>query len=484
MPRTLPATIWFLLLGVLLPLPIAAAALHPTAVTVVLAEIIVVHCAAGLAAVLTCGRLQLMQLGFWAFAYLFLGLTPLAEIGSSTYPVQIAYPESTVVRALLIIEIGLLAYSAGAWLSEYHRIKRPGRIAFALLTRSLSPTGTVVATVGSLLALVALLPRFGGLHTFFSSRQASNQAIAASEGASANSTATSAVINWGLSVPPLWALLGVLALRHRYARPSPGAPSGSLPARRRFGARVRSTPWWVWLLCGVSLAVNVVVNNPISQPRFWAGTVLLSLAFRTRTLRRPPAFRLAAVGLLFLLIVVFPYSDYFRYQKAPTLKVTSISRQLETNDDFDAFAQMQTGVDYTDTMGFAPTSALGPVFFWVPRNVWAGKPGDFGSVLGRFNGYTLVNRSAPLWIEVYHWGGFPVLGVVFAGLGYVERRADELFDGARDGDGRLIHSAVPVLAFFQLIVLRGSLLQATAPLVLLVTVPLAMAARSRRRAPW
>ncbi|MEP7020376.1 MAG: hypothetical protein ABI808_06980 [Pseudonocardiales bacterium] len=475
--RGLSALAWFVVLGGIAPLIVIASA--PLEPTLLICGAVVAHCAAALAAVLTSRRIQPMQFGFWAFAYLFLGLAPLAQVSRATYPTGTDFLPDISVVAIAIVELGLLAFSFGMWLAGNRPPPVHSRLESLFTARALSQTGVVVAIVVSVLLFVVLLPHFGGLGTFFASRQASNQAVAAYQSSSENSTATGALINWGLSIPPLWALLGLLALR-------PGLSSGSSdavgPTRRmrrlgRLFALVRHLPIWFWTGIVVAVTLNVIVNNPISQPRFWAGTVLLSLIFRARRLRRPTVFRFAAASILFLLLVVFPYSDYFRYQKTESVAVTSLSQQLVDNNDYDAFVQIEAGVDYINRFGFSPKAGLGPVFFWVPRSVWHGKPSETGGVLSRDNGYTLTNRSAPMWIEAYLWGGVGVVVVWFALIGYLERRLDDIYDAARDRDGLLIHSVVPVFAFFQLIVLRGSLLQATGPFVMLLVIPLLMSRR-------
>jgi len=103
----------------------------------------------------------------------------------------------------------------------------------------------------------------------------------------------------------------------------------------------------------------------------------------------------------------------------------------------------------------------------VPRTMWPNKPIDTGTLLGEFKGYNFTNLSAPMWSELlinFGWVGL-VLGM--AALGYLFRRLDS---GA---EARLRVSSIPpvlgcVIPFYLLIVLRGSLLQAMANLLVIL----------------
>ena len=226
-----------------------------------------------------------------------------------------------------------------------------------------------------------------------------------------------------------------------------------------------------------------MVNNPISQPRFWAGTVLLALVFSASALRGPRAFRIGAAAVTAVVLVVFPYSDYFRYDKREPVHVVSLAEQFTSNGDYDAFQQIETGMDYVRTHGFTPTSALGPPLFFVPRAAWPDKPADAGIQLARHAGYTFENLSAPLWIETYMWAGFPSVVGVFALIGAVGRRIDDIRHRLRRHRGTLAALLVPAFGFYQLVLLRGSLMAIVGPLALLLFIPLLITRKQGRRTP-
>ncbi len=452
----------FLALGAILPVVIAGSRSRPWSTAYLVVLLVCLQAAAGLAYVLASDRMRPMSLGFWTYSYLFLGLAALAQLGEDRYPSATGYPDSIALRAAIITEVGVLAYACA-----YH-LRRPwGRPRPAdrpsLLAGGLSGRRILWLSAVSLV-LTALLVQKLGLSSLFTSRQAAVTAAAASSPDS-SSKASRALLSWGAQVSVYAALLGLIHCRD-FVRPAPPRDYRNLPVRWWH----RRSAGWFALTTVVALA-NLAVNNPISQSRFWSGTVILGLIFCTPYLRRPQAFRAGAAAVLVLFIVVFPYSDLFRYTKSQTVTVTSLSDQFTNKLDYDSFAQIEVGIAYVDATGLHPQAALGPPLFWVPRSHWAGKPNDTGVVLSQYVGYTITNRSAPLWIESYQVGGLAAVVVVFAAAGLGARRLDEFFNRYAGRPG-VVANFVPVLGFFQLILLRGSLLQATAPFVLLLVVAL------------
>ncbi|WP_432154433.1 hypothetical protein [Streptomyces tricolor] len=451
-------SLWAVALLALLPaLILQPGVTHPSPALAVQA-VVLTHTGVALIRVLTATTVRLVALGFWLFAYIWLGLAPLAQLATDTYPWAYRTGQGTAVTAVAVVELGLLAHSAGAAVAARRERTRAAGPASAapgpverLLSRRLAPW-RLLSLCGLALALAVLLVpgQPGGVAAYFTSRQALREAGFAdgSDGAF-----LSALRNWSLSVPAFWALLGLLRV--------PCAPGGDRLLR---GVRR--------LLLPLLLALNVVVNNPISKPRFWCGTVLLTLLFTVPRLNRPRAFRVIAATLMATVLLVFPYSDYFRYSDREQFAVVSLSAQFTANGDYDAFQQVQTGIDYARDSGFAPLDVLGPVLFPVPRSVWPGKPEDTGITLAHYAGYDFLNLSAPLWIESYLWAGPPAVALVFFLLGAAGRRMDDVRHRLRDRAGTLAALLVPAFAFYQIVFLRGSLLGIVGPLTLLVAVPL------------
>jgi hypothetical protein len=447
-PRGIAAlAVWLLLLDVLAPAAILTDTSVPVQAALFVQCVVVLHSGLGLARVLTDRTVRPVAFGFWLFTYIWLGLAPLAMLATDTYPWPYRTDARIAVEASAILEIGLLAYSLGSALAEL------------LLDREIAPVRLLLLCLLSLALAAYLIPKQGGLSTFFTSRQAITTADTATGG---GTKAGAALAAWGLTVPAFWALLGLIQL-----------PRSAHGDRLLKGAR--------WIALPVMLVLNGIVNNPISNPRFWAGTVLLTVVFALPALRRPRGFRIAAAGTLAVILVIFPYSDYFRYTERGQVQVESMVQQFTTNPDYDAYQEIQTGLAMEQTTGFQPQRLLGPPLFWLPRSYWPGKPEDTGIDIADFAGYNFTNLSAPLWIESYLWAGIPSVVAAFALLGALGRRIDEARQRLRAQSGTLSALLVPAFGFYQLILLRGSLLAATAPLALLVCIPLLIS--TRRRAP-
>ncbi|MFJ4621876.1 hypothetical protein [Streptomyces sp. NPDC088812] len=456
-------SLWAVVLTVLLPGLILQSDGVRLSVALALQGVVVAHTGGALARVLTAPTVRLVAFGFWVFAYIWLGLAPLAMLASDTYPWPYRTREANAFEAVAVVELGLLAYSAGTALAARRRQTRAGSAPPGFLERLLSrriAPWRLVALCGLALAFAVLLisSQPGRLSAYFTSRQAITEA-----GATADTQGAflQVLLSWSLSVPAFWALLGLLHV--------PRVARGDRWLR---GLR--------WLLLPVFLALNAVVNNPISKPRFWIGTVLLTLVFTVPRLGRPRAFRATAAALIAALLVVFPYSDYFRYSEREDVTVVSLTDQFTTNGDYDAFQQVQTGIDYARENGFSPQDALGPPLFMVPRSMWPEKPEDTGIALARYAGYEFLNLSAPLWIETYLWAGPFSVVVVFCLLGAVGRRADDVRHLLRGRPGTLAALLVPAFAFYQMVFLRGSLLAIAGPLTLLMAVPLLISTRTAR----
>jgi hypothetical protein len=445
-------------LAVLIPASLLLMATQRPTPALALHSVVALYAGVALALILTSNEIRIVSFGFWLFAYIWLGLAPVAMLSTDEYPWPLRVHASVSFRASLIVLVGLAAYSIGSLVAS--RLTPPDRDGFAgrLLTRPLSLPRVLVLGVASLCIAVILIPRLGGLGAFFESRQAANVAATAVAGESGR--AGLALVDWGLAVPAFWAFLGFLHVR-RVGKDEPALST-----------------LWLALLVPV-VALNVVVNNPASQPRFWAGTVLLTLLFASKPLKSVRVFKIAGVSLLVAAVILFPVSDYFRNDRREVLQYSVVEHFL-TNPDYDSYQQIQAGTAMVHEFGHQPQLAVGPPLFWVPRAVWPDKPEDAGVVIARFAGYRFLNLSSPLWIETYIWGGLPLVAILFAILGAISRRVDQLYHQYRYTKGLVLGLLVPALAFYQVLLLRGSLLQAMAPLTLLVTIPFLISKAPRR----
>ena len=181
------------------------------------------------------------------------------------------------------------------------------------------------------------------------------------------------------------------------------------------------------------LVVNALVNNPVSNPRYWFGTVVLGLLLGSERVQRPAVMRMFLVTVLLAFLVVFPYADRYRYTNS-TQQRMSLTQSLELKGDFDSFAEIANAVSYSQERGHTDGGqVLGALGFWVPRSAWPTKSSDTGILLAHYIGYPNTNLSAPLWAEAYIDFGWLAVGVVFLALGLVSERGDRAYEKPHAG---------------------------------------------------
>jgi hypothetical protein len=449
-----------LVLGAAIPIVL----LWPTSAAVspafIMQAVVVVHSGAALAVALTAPDIRIMGFAFWTFSYVWMGLAPLAMLITETFPWSFLVSVETAFVTSAVVEIGLLSYTVASVLVRRRGAPSSTGLAARLLSRQIRLPATLVLAGLSLLLVAVLLPRFGGLQAAFSPRLVA--ATAAADFAERFDTSSYGIIRWAMLVSAMWAMLGLLRLR--------GHPP---EVYQRL---------LVWLLLVALVVANIVVNNPISQPRYWAGTVWLTVVFSSMLFRRIWAFRLGAWATVLSASVLFPYTDYFRRETSDVV-VASVASQLSGNGDYDGYQQMATGIEMVRESGHLPSFALSLPFAWVPRSVWPNKPESLGVSIGEWAGYSFTQLSAPLWAEAYVWGGAIAVVLVFAWLGWLSARLDQWHWLLRANPLLLAGTLVPALGVFQFFFLRGPLLAAAAPLLMMVTIPLLISSSRQPQRP-
>lgn len=414
-------------------------------------SVVVVHSGAALAVVLTAPDIRIMQLGFWTFAYVWMGLAPLAMLVTGRFPWPQQIDQQTALLASTLTEVGLIAYSSAQFVARRAGSPPESGLLAGIVNRRFRVSGTLILTVLSTLLAVILLPRLGGLETAFSPRETASSARGELAGTIGDSGY--GLLQWVMLVAAMWAMLALMRIRN--------APLGA-------NERVVTV-----FLLGLAIVVNVIINNPISQPRYWAGTVWLAALFSSVMLRRLWAFRLAAWAMLVSLAVLFPYTDYFR-SATPDVAVDTVAGQLSGNGDYDGYQQVAMGIQMVSEIGHVPSYALSIPLAWVPRSSWPGKPEGLGTDIAEWTGYTFTQLSSPLWVEAYVWGGWLVVVGVFFGLGWISCRLDQWNWILRRSTLALAGTLVPAIAMFQMFAIRGPLLASAAPLAMVLGIALAI----------
>lgn len=395
------------------------------------------------------GRARLMEFSFWTFTYIFMGLAPLVQFRSGRYPgttggLALELNES----AMVVVLVGVLAAIVGICvpLSPHRRQVRP---------EVLSEQRVLALAVGSLVTNTFYVMRIGP-SVFLGSRSD----LSAVKQSFSSDAITTALIGATSNVPLLVSCLALLSIRQ-----------SATGHRRRL----------MTVLAVLTGGAALFIVNPISSPRYMFGTFLLAILAGVGAYATPARVRTMTLGFLVGMIAVFPLADLFR-------RTTNVVVDLEdanplvslTSGDFDAFAQLNNTMLYVGQSGITwGNQAFGVVLFWVPRNIWPGKPVDTGILLANFREYQFTNLSAPLWAEFYVNLGIVgvILGMVL--LGFWMRRSDER-TSILLGSGQRPTLMALILPFYLIMILRGSLLQAMTFLTLLTFCTLIV---RRRRAP-
>ncbi len=368
------------------------------------------------------GEPRLFELSIWLFVYLFMGLAPLIQIRTGSYPETT--PGMLIGlegRSAAVIIVGTLAFAFGAWLWR-------GK-ATATQVRDISAHATYR------LACCALLFSWWYIHATAGSLFADRDTYGMARAALWPNPVIGSLVG-ALSTTPL--LVSAAATIVLYKRD------------RKAGVR---------LLIVAEIITLAVVVNPISGARIAFGSVFLSLIAMLGGFATSRGFRISAIVVVTCMVLVFPYADAFRHG-APSGNLFGKGDPVQamTKGDFDSFAQITNTVSYVDNHGVTyGRQALGVALFWVPRSLWSGKAEDTGVLLARDRQYGFTNLSAPLWSELFINGGWLVLMLGMGGLGCILRRQDQIRIASTN-----VGVSGSILPFSMLIVLRGSLLQAIA----------------------
>jgi hypothetical protein len=413
---------------------------------------LIVWSAVRISLIVRSGAPRFLALVFWIYVYFWLGLAPFAQLTLNSFPLPGLFPEQALTEASLTVWIGVLGFELGHLVR--HRQTSNAWLA-GLSSRDLTWKAVAFLTISSVVLAPLLISQFGGISTFLTSRQALDQAAALLQ-SDPDARTLLGVYSALLSVPPLVATLGWLQLRR----------SGRLPNNRPLAITVMV----------ILIGLNIVVNNPISQSRSWFSVFIFAVLCATTWARTNRGFRIAALGMILLLVILLPFGSYFRYtQRSAPDSMSVVATQYWVSGDYDSYQQIAAGAQYVERFGFDyGAHLLGPALFWVPRSLWHEKPRDTGVVLAEFEGYVYTNLSAPLWIETYMAGGYILVFITFALIGSVWRRLDDQFVLTRPSDPGVINLIVPLLASYQTALLRGSLLTISGRLAIIVLLPLVL----------
>jgi hypothetical protein len=419
---------------------------------------IITICAARFAWLVGNGERRLFEMIFWGYSYGFLGLASLTQLRENVWPEVVPRIDVTYTGAAALIAIvGCGAFLAGAALDNARSLGRLRQVtsrAHHVVEQvfTVNYSRVVLLSAFAILVDIYYVSHVGWL-LFLQSRE---EASAAAEAAWPSAIHLDVMVGGCSAMALVVAFIALMRFRSEAKRARMWGDDISPNIMRGNMALI--------VIIGILLANTM---NPLSNARQFSGTAILAAATAFGLFASRNRFRVAACGFLAGMFVIFPLADAFRYSRQAELKATNPIQSLLSND-FDSFAELMNGYLVAARDGIVPGRQFsGVLFFWVPRSIWAHKPIDSGLYIADGRGYSFGNISSPLWIEFYLNGSWVLLALGMFALGFGLHRWDTKL-GTQFGIHRMPGLLGCILPFFMMILLRGSLLQATTYLFFIV----------------
>ncbi|MED4013677.1 O-antigen polysaccharide polymerase Wzy [Priestia aryabhattai] len=384
---------------------------------------------------------RLLEMTFLIFTYIWMGLAPLGHSIIGTYNWGVSYyPSLLFTRALLMVILGITFYEIGLyWFYKKEKKEKKKGKKTITSTRKMTKQWVLILSLVSFTLSILLYLKIGGI----SSMVATRGELAELNG---DKLATSSkLIVSNLKKVPLFVCLIIVLYLNKLNSQAKGINKEHLA------------------LLVFLLVVNFIISNPVTNGRYWAGTVLISLLLIVFKWRKYN-FSIWVISLVSLLLVVFPYADLFRRGPDAQLKIKAFSYQLTQKGDYDAFQTLMNTIDYVDLLGVEwGRQFVGAIFFWVPRGIWHSKPISTGQLVAEFQNYNFTNLSSPLWAESYINFGCIGIILIFFGYGYLSGFLQKKFLENNHGNNVSIYRVIfPFLVGYQIFLLRGDLMNGIA----------------------
>lgn len=320
---------------------------------------------------------------FWVFCYVFLLICPVYQDYLGVFPWQDNYTKSTITYSWFIVFLFCFCFSIGWYFSSKSKNKN------LMLADGVDvPLGNIYLLYFiSFLGLIYAFSNLGGVGVVFSARE---EVFAVTTGDVVTTMITQAALRIPLFVCSLVLFDQILKSNKVYS------------VKNR-------------IIVYSTIALVVVINNPISTPRFWFGCVILSYFLVYLSNMKGRWNFIFILMNLFLLLIVFPLASVFRKTTDVSLDdfllKMDLSGTLVLSPDYDAFQQVINSVVTVQEVGNTYGSQiLSAIFFWIPRSIWSEKSYSSGQYIGESLNYSFTNLSSPLVSEMYL--DFGIIGVV------------------------------------------------------------------------
>jgi len=436
--------IFFLLVGIVPITFVYNFGAYDFSIGVLLAYTIIFYSGLRLSMFAMYGEKRLITMTFYIYVYVFLGFAPFLQSISKDSSLKASCSSENFLMAYLFIFVGLFFYEIGKVITPYktkafikyartlavYRIADPRRILYFSI---------VAGTIAIILTIY-----LGGTNILFLSRY--ETFLAFREVSATEKTAYSMIIATLLRVPVFVAFFSLWILLWNDKKSD--HPYLSVNYKVAFF---------------VLLLINLIVNNPISLARYWFGTIIFSLAFTMFRWHKIFSFTIWSIGMIMLIIVVFPFADMFRYTTEVDIYhlqySASITKVFLYKADFDSFKQIVNSAIFVENKGLTfGRQFLGTLLFWFPRSIWTTKPLASGVLVAGHMGYVYTNLSMPLWGEAYIDGGLIGIMLCFTIYGFLTHVIEEIYLTESSPYLSFQDLFVPCFAAYQIFMLRGSLM--------------------------
>lgn len=410
---------------------------------VAITYLIILYCSFKLAYLSFKNEQRILELTFWLFTYIWMGLVPFTHLLTGTYSWDASfYPQDLFFQSLGIIILGFISYDLGIFFANKKNKKaKDSEYTLSGNSKSISKQWMNICILISFVLSFIITELLGGFGQLFLSRND----LSALYGDSF--TKTNGLILSNLQKVPIFVCLVFVIYLNKLK-----SKNKKMVLKKKY-----------LFLVSILLLANIIINNPISNPRYWFGSIIITVIMIMFKWGKR-SFSNWVIGLSLILLVIFPYADLFRGSTNFSLDVKPLSYQLTEKGDFDAFQQLMNTVNYVHAIGpLWGKQFLGAILFWIPRSIWINKPVGTGQLVAEFSGYRYTNLSCPLWAESYiNFGYFGVI-LIFFMWGYFTSIMQNKYIEENIGDNiSLSRIIIPFISGYQIFLLRGDLLNGVA----------------------
>lgn len=375
-----------------------------------------------------------MELFFYVFLYVFLIIVPMLQISSNRFPWYGIYSQEIIIKALFFILIGTIFYMFG--FNYKFKVSYRKKIVPKVINEK---KAIVIVVLYSSISLIMVF--LNGVEKLFMTR-VENENLAEMQ-----SSVSSELISSNLQKVPIFIALIIFFIAFKKT------------------LKFKNVNLYLFITL---IILNLIISNPIANPRFWFGTVIFSIFILIMPTKKYSMFLWVSI-IMFTLLMIFPYADVFRVSLNSKLEFSSITDQLISNGDYDAFQQMLNTIVFVDDDGLTMgKQLLGAILFFFPRFLWSEKPIGTGATVAEHLGYHFTNLSSPLWAEGYvNFGLIGIMIFMFV-YGIFSNAIQNKFNDSSENEHTLSKMIIPFIAPYQLFLLRGDLMNGIAYMSLII----------------